>query len=143
MEFALQSTFDTTHNRFVLISFFLYLVYPVSYTFFLSEKSFSFQWRKKGGLGTNKVYSENTTCNEMEVWRLSSKWLVSPIFFVRRSPKLPLSLTTNNRSRCEYIEWNVERNTREDRAKKMKSSLHKKDCHNHREYDEKMKLLSE
>ena len=48
------------------------LVFP---TFFLcvfpSGRSFSFQGRKKVGLRTNKVYGENTTCNEMEVWRLS------------------------------------------------------------------------
>ncbi|BAU16835.1 conserved hypothetical protein [Prevotella intermedia] len=35
----------------------------------------------------------------MEVWRLSSKRLAAPTFFVRRSPELPLPLTTNNRSR--------------------------------------------
>ena len=48
------------------------LVFP---TYFLcvfpSGRSFSFQGRKKVGLRTNKVYGENTTCNEMEVWRLS------------------------------------------------------------------------
>lgn len=38
---------------------------------FPSGRSFSFQGRKKVGLRTNKVYGENTTCNEMEVWRLS------------------------------------------------------------------------
>ena len=38
---------------------------------FPSGRSFSFQRRKKVGLRTNKVYGENTTCNEMEVWRLS------------------------------------------------------------------------
>ena len=81
-------------------SFSLLLAYP---TFFLcvfpSGRSFSFQWRKKVGLRTNKVYGENTTCNEMEVWRLSSKRLAAPTFFVRGSPELPLPLTTNNRSR--------------------------------------------
>src|SRR3712207_8290734 len=50
-------------------------------TFFLcvfpSGRSFSFQGRKKVGLRTNKVYGENTTCNEMEVWRLSSKRLAA------------------------------------------------------------------
>ena len=35
----------------------------------------------------------------MEVWRLSSKRLAAPTFFVRGSPELPLLLTTNNRSR--------------------------------------------
>ena len=85
--------------------FFSVLVFP---TFFLcvfpSGRSFSFQGRKKVGLRTNKVYGENTTCNEMEVWRLSPERLATPTFFVCRSPELPLPLTTNNRSRCEYIE---------------------------------------
>ena len=80
-------------------SFSLLLAYP---TFFLcvfpSGRSFSFQWRKKV-LGQTRFYGENTTCNEMEVWRLSSKRLAAPTFFVRGSPELPLPLTTNNRSR--------------------------------------------
>ena len=70
---------------------------------FPSGRSFSFQGRKKVGLRTNKVYGENTTCNEMEVWRLSPQRLAASTFFVRESPELPLPLTTNNRSRCEYI----------------------------------------
>ena len=124
LSFILSDFFDfmrIPEVRELEFPFFIFsvLVFP---TFFLcvfpSGRSFSFQGRKKVGLRTNKVYGENTTCNEMEVWRLSSKRLAAPTFFVRESLELPLPLITNNRSRCEYIEWNVERNTGEDRAKK-------------------------
>ena len=33
----------------------LFLVYPIFFAFFRRGRSFSFQWRKKVGLRTNKV----------------------------------------------------------------------------------------
>ena len=69
------------------------------YASFRRVGRFRFSGVKRQGLGQTRFYGENTTCNEMEVWRLSSKRLAAPTFFVRRSPELPLPLTTNNRSR--------------------------------------------
>ena len=58
----------------------------------------------------------------MEVWRLSSKRLAAPTFFVRRSPELPLPLTTNNRSRHDT--WaEVEDVQAEKRGENKKRSL--------------------
>ena len=69
------------------------------YASFRRVGRFRFSGVKRQGLGQTRFYGENTTCNEMEVWRLSSKRLAAPTFFVRGSPELPLPLTTNNRSR--------------------------------------------
>ena len=69
------------------------------YASFRRVGRFRFSGVKRQGLGQTRFYGENTTCNEMEVWRLSSKRLAAPTFFVRESPELPLPLTTNNRSR--------------------------------------------
>ena len=77
----------------------LFLAYPIFFAFFRRVGRFRFSGVKRQGLGQTRFYGENTTCNEMEVWRLSSKRLAAPTFFVRGSPELPLPLTTNNRSR--------------------------------------------
>ena len=120
---ARASPIDILYLSFILSDFFDFMRIPevreLSFHFSFSLSScfrhffyasfrrvgrFRFRGVKRQGLGQTRFYGENTTCNEMEVWRLSSKRLAAPTFFVRESPKLPLPLTTNNRSRCEYIE---------------------------------------
>ena len=67
-------------------SFSLLLAYPTFfYASFRRVGRFRFSGVKRQGLGQTRFYGENTTCNEMEVWRLSSKRLAAPTFFVLSS----------------------------------------------------------
>ena len=58
----------------------LFLAYPIFFAFFRRVGRFRFSGVKGRGLGQTRFYGENTTCNEMEVWRLSSKRISTPTF---------------------------------------------------------------
>ena len=64
------------------------------YASFRRVGRFRFSGVKRLGLGQTRFYSENTTCNEMEVWRLSSKRLAALTFFAHRSLERPLPKKT-------------------------------------------------